>query len=206
MQNYDADLVVCSFVKGEKCCWEQMDNGVEIRENGDILGRMWENDVIVTVAWNKLYHNKFFTTHNLRYPEGKIHEDMFLTPQILALAKKMVINCDKLYFYRVRPNSIMTAKFSEKQLDILEAIKFRITFFESKGLFVLARKERESYLRKSCQMYLLMKKERKDQYKEKMKSLKKEIISGIFGLKSKVSIKERLKEAWMFCCRKECLM
>lgn len=193
VEMYHSDLVACSFVKGQNCCWENRNHGVDIREKSEILNRMWDNDVVVTVAWNKLYHKKFFYTFNLRYPDGKIHEDMFFTPQVLAVAEKMVIIEEQLYFYRERPNSIMTAAFSEKRLDLLEAILFRIHFFEERGLKQLARMEWDGYLRKACQMYSIMKSEQKQQYEETMKQLKKSIVSGTFGLKSRASLRARLK-------------
>ena len=151
-------MVACDFNKGEVCKWtEESVPQFETRLGNDILKKMNDKDVIVTVAWNKLYHRKFFDEYGLRYPEGKIHEDMFLTPQVLRLADKMVITSQKLYFYRQRENSIMSADFSLKQLDGLEAIRFRIKLFEKWNELQLWQKEYESLIRKSRYLYKKMK-------------------------------------------------
>ncbi|WP_432629603.1 glycosyltransferase family 2 protein [Brotaphodocola sp.] len=162
-----ADLVACDFVKGMNCCWEKnIEQQLDIRCGDDVLDQMNNNDVIVTVAWNKLYDKKFFQDYQLRYPEGKIHEDMFLTPQILHLAKKMVITNQKLYFYRQRENSIMNSKFSKKQLDILEAIEFRITLLNKWNKTELLVREYESYIRKCKELYQKMQKDDSQVYQK----------------------------------------
>lgn len=195
----NADLVACSFFKGEECVWQHTDEArveaLDIRIGREILNKMNENDVVVTVAWNKLYHSKFFKEYALRYPEGKIHEDMFLTPQVLYHADKMIITSRRLYFYRQRPNSIMSAAFSLKQLQVLESIEFRISFFQETGFPELMTREYESYIRKIIQMHEKMHMEHSNQYEIHMKQLKKkagEILKDktVF---SKLSIKYKIK-------------
>lgn len=194
-----ADLVACSFIRGEQCVWHDAekakDENLDIRLGLEILNRMNDNDVVVTVAWNKLYHRKFFKDYALRYPEGKIHEDMFLTPQILYHADKMVITNHKLYFYRQRPNSIMSAAFSLNQLQVLEAIEFRISFFKQIESSLLVIHEYESYVRKLIEMYGKMRMESSDQFAIYMKELKYKARE-IFKSKevfSKLSVKYKVK-------------
>ena len=138
---------------------------------------MNDNDVVVTVAWNKLYHAKFFKEYNLRYPEGKIHEDMFLTPQILHCTNKMVITNQKLYFYRQRKNSIMNSSFSIKQLDSLEAIEFRIALFTKWDKKELQIKEYESYIRKAKELYRKMKNGEEEEYEQEKKKIKMKMLN-----------------------------
>lgn len=167
-ETQEADLVACHFVKGKDCVWEEADDTLDIRIGREILNRMNDDDVTVTVAWNKLYHRKFFHDYGLRYPEGKIHEDMFLTPQVLYHANKMVITSRKLYFYRQRPDSIMTAAFSLKQLQVLESVEFRIGFFSKIDYPDLVVSEYEGYIRKLIQMYGKMSMENNEKYKKQM--------------------------------------
>lgn len=149
----NADIVACHFIKGENCQWKPLKTGKEIRVGSQILDKMNVDDVVVTVAWNKLYRRELFINTELRYPEGKIHEDMFLTPQLLYHAKKMVLISEELYFYRQRPDSIMSASFSTKKLQSLEAIEFRILFFQKIGKKNIETREYESYIRKTIQLY-----------------------------------------------------
>lgn len=76
----------------------------------------------------------------------------------------MVITDKKLYFYRQRLNSIMNSKFSLKKLDILDAIRFRIHFFEKCRNNKLIKLEYESYIRKSIQLYFEMSAEKEAKY------------------------------------------
>lgn len=168
-----ADLAACNFCVGSLCRWKNFSEvKYDIRCNEDVLKKMNDNDVVVTVAWNKLYHAKFFREYGLRYPVGKIHEDMFITPQILYYTKKMVITNEQLYFYRQRENSIMNSSFSIKQLDALDAIEFRIELFQHWNKQYLQASEYESYIRKSNELYKKMKEEETDLYIEAQERIK----------------------------------
>ena len=164
-----ADLAACNFCVGSLCRWK---NFSEVKYDIRCNEKMNDNDVVVTVAWNKLYHAKFFREYGLRYPVGKIHEDMFLTPQILYYTKKMVITNEQLYFYRQRENSIMNSSFSIKQLDALDAIEFRIELFQHWNKQYLQASEYESYIRKSNELYKKMKEEETDLYIEAQERIK----------------------------------
>lgn len=177
VEKENADLVACDFCVGTSCQWgETSEIKYDIRRDEDVLERMNDNDVVVTVAWNKLYHAKFFKEYNLRYPEGKIHEDMFLTPQILHCTNKMVITNQKLYFYRQRKNSIMNSSFSIKQLDSLEAIEFRIALFTKWDKKELQIKEYESYIRKAKELYRKMK-NGEEEYEQEKKKIKMKMLN-----------------------------
>lgn len=178
VEKENADLVACDFCVGTSCQWgETSEVKYDIRRDEDVLERMNDNDVVVTVAWNKLYHAKFFKEYNLRYPEGKIHEDMFLTPQILHCTNKMVITNQKLYFYRQRKNSIMNSSFSIKQLDSLEAIEFRIALFTKWDKKELQLKEYESYIRKAKELYRKMKNGEEEEYEQEKKKIKMKMLN-----------------------------
>lgn len=178
VEKENADLVACDFCVGTSCQWgETSEIKYDIRRDEDVLERMNDNDVVVTVAWNKLYHAKFFKEYNLRYPEGKIHEDMFLTPQILHCTNKMVITNQKLYFYRQRKNSIMNSSFSIKQLDSLEAIEFRIALFTKWDKKELQIKEYESYIRKAKELYRKMKNGEEEEYEQEKKKIKMKMLN-----------------------------
>lgn len=79
-----------------------------------------------TVVWNKLYSSECWK--EIRFPEGKIHEDLFVTYLVYAKYDVCVIDL-KLYFYRANPNSIMHSTFRVQRLDMLEAIEKQMDFF-----------------------------------------------------------------------------
>lgn len=176
IRRYDVDLAACDFIKAEKPekadSWGG-DDRVEIRRGNDVLEKMNQNDVVVTVAWNKLYDRKFFKEYGLRYPEGKCYEDMYLTPQILYCSRTMVLTGRKLYFYRQRPDSITGSAFSLKKMDALESIEFRIRYFDELHRDALKYAEYESCIRKIRVLYRSMKDCGEDRYRSYMELLKR---------------------------------
>jgi len=171
---YNADLVCCRYVKGYECRWN--DNEPEkltFYNEGEIIDNIYIDDSVKTVAWNKLYKKDFFVKYGLRYPKYKIHEDMFLSPQILYYAKCMVITSKSLYFYRVRKDSIIMSDFSLRKLDLLEAVEFRLKFFKQIHKNKLYYLELESYIRKLIHFYSIMSKEDKVLYKEQLNIIRR---------------------------------
>lgn len=88
--------------------------------------------LVYIVAWNKLYKKDLF--HNLRYKEGKIHEDEFIIHRLLFKSKKVVCIEEPLYYYLRRSNSIMGSRFNLNHLDYIEALEDRIRFFEDNNI------------------------------------------------------------------------
>ena len=69
-----------------------------------------------TYAWNKIYRRELFA--DVRFPMGKVFEDVATLPLLLARTKR-VATCDKgLYHYTANPEGI-TAKASGTELAML---------------------------------------------------------------------------------------
>jgi len=67
-----------------------------------------------TVVWNKLYKTEILK--NVKFPEGKVHEDFLTMYKIYEKAKKVACYRKKLYHYVQNENSIMaSAKKSQKK-------------------------------------------------------------------------------------------
>ena len=71
-------------------------------------------------ACGKLYPAEYFK--ELRFPVGKLYEDLAILYRILLKTKKMVVVRAPAYKYLVRSGSIIHSKFSAKQLDEIEII------------------------------------------------------------------------------------
>ncbi len=89
---------------------------------------------ITFVAWNKVYRRSLFERSGVLYPEGKLYEDGFTTYRLLYEARKIAIVDARLYFYRVRPGSIIWGKsnVNESRMDGLEADVEAWEFFHGK--------------------------------------------------------------------------
>lgn len=68
---------------------------------------------LVEPAWSYAYRKEFFTKHQFKYAEGKLHEDYGLTPYLLLKAHTIMSIPYHGYRYLIRENSIMTSPSEE---------------------------------------------------------------------------------------------
>lgn len=108
------DLPACLAESGTK--WNPEDFYVQYRENA-------------TVAWGKLYNKRLFEA--FRYPAGKLHEDEFLTYQILFGQDNIGVTKEKLYYYFINETGIMKSQNIDKRLDAIDAFRQQINYFEN---------------------------------------------------------------------------
>lgn len=71
-------------------------------------------------AFPKIYKKELFDT--IQYPVGKLYEDIATTTKLIDKAGKIAYLDEKDYYYRIRPNSIQTASFNPKKLDLLDQL------------------------------------------------------------------------------------
>ncbi len=84
-----------------------------------------------TVAWSKIYHKSIWEQR--RFTVGKVHEDLFITYEILYNTDRIADVDQELYYYRRTPNSIMNGVFDIKRLQYFEALDKHLAFYLSKG-------------------------------------------------------------------------
>ena len=91
-------------------------------------------------APNRLYQARLFSA--LRFPEGRLYEDVFVYHKILAQTKRMVLTGKTAYYYFLRSGSIMHSAYDPRFTDIVFAIKERYEWLESIGQHALANEAR----------------------------------------------------------------
>ena len=79
-------------------------------------------------AFTKLYRREI--VEKIPFLEGYIYEDVFTGINYLNHIRKIIVVDYIGYYYRVRPNSIMTKSFNEKNLDIFPIGKKLIESFD----------------------------------------------------------------------------
>ncbi len=97
-----------------------------------------------TLAWGKLYEKRCFET--LRYPVGKIHEDEYVTYQILFQLPKISVIPAPLYAYFVNMEGLTKSTWSPKWLDAWGAFEEQIRFFHETGRTELEKRQILVYL------------------------------------------------------------
>ena len=91
------------------------------------------------IACGKLYEKSCFET--LRYPAGKIHEDEYVTYQILFRFPQISVIPAPLYAYFVNTQGITKCAWTPKKLDAWGALEERIRFFHETGRTELEKKQ-----------------------------------------------------------------
>jgi len=134
----DADYIFCLY--------EKFEDGTAINIKSDLprydVMNLSNNEMLNTldtfhyphsiVSWNKLYKAHIWS--NLRFPNGKIHEDEFVIHEVLHRCKSIKFLNLELYYYRQRNFSITSGAKSEKAfLDSLEALQNRLQYFKKEG-------------------------------------------------------------------------
>ena len=89
------------------------------------------NCVVATVAYGKIYKKSSFSF--LRYPYRRIHEDEYITYQIVFKEKLIAFIENKLYFYYQNPKGIMNSKWNVNHLDKLEAFRNQYYYYKANG-------------------------------------------------------------------------
>ncbi|MCR4791488.1 MAG: glycosyltransferase [Lachnospiraceae bacterium] len=83
----------------------------------------------MNVSWNKLYDTRLFET--IRFPVGRLHEDIATTYKLLFEASGVVIVHKELYFYRQRDDSIVHKKMTLNRCkDYIVSQNERMDFFQ----------------------------------------------------------------------------
>jgi glycosyltransferase involved in cell wall biosynthesis len=123
MQNTSSDISVCKVqrVYKNQSMIESNSNSIIVLNNTEGLRSLLEAKIIHHYAVDKLYRRDLF--EGIRYPEGKIFEDVFTTYKLFAKANKTVYCDSAKYYYVQRANSILRNSFNERKLEYLEAIK-----------------------------------------------------------------------------------
>lgn len=105
------------------------DGNISIVSGRDICKKIYSTEgVNATVLWNKMYHASLFK--GLRFPVGKIHEDLYLSYRVYYGVERVATVPYILYHYRVTPESITQKTFSKKNLFYLDAVQSQVEFYD----------------------------------------------------------------------------
>lgn len=183
IKKYDADLAICSYKEiSRKGIIDRSTDKVTVFEGSQTL-RVFVEEIeeycIQNAAWNKLYHRNLMG--NLRFPEGKLYEDIVYTTKLLAASKKAVYLDHAYYNYLFdRSDSIMNTK------RVGRILTDQIPAYEEKGEFLLSLREEELYLTHQFFFYkrmLLHYKEAREKkpegYEEFIQELRKRVCKNI---------------------------
>lgn len=100
----------------------------ELLSSEECLERMFYQDNVEISATGKLY--KKFLFNDLRYPVGKLYEDIPVTPVTVQRSEKIAVIRNSDYFYFQRTDGIQNMKFNSKKMNAIENMGFVKSFIE----------------------------------------------------------------------------
>lgn len=121
---HNADIAVVSFkmfFDGDcECIYDDVPT-ITVYNQKNAIRELLHIAKIKQSAWGKLYCSELYKT--IRFPYGKLYEDLAVIYKIMLKANKTVYIDAPLYQYYIRENSIMQSDFSTKQYVEVEFIE-----------------------------------------------------------------------------------
>lgn len=140
---YKAPIAVCNYVRigNGRDFGKRAERTLDVGEmclSSDEMLSQWhgKRKRIETVVWNKLYRRILLTGEKdyALFPEGTIHEDVYVSHLLVHRAQRVAITEEKLYFYRKAPDSLTRKKYTdEKVRQSIAAQTARADFFRRAG-------------------------------------------------------------------------
>ena len=154
-----------------------------------------------TVAWGKLFKKECF--QNIRFPVGKIHEDLYVTYKILFQYEYISVIDQPLYAYFQNDTGITRSPWNSRRLDCFEALEEQIHFFLRKGYLDIAKMRFEAMIGNCLQFQeqistsVALSKEEKKQYHRIVRK-KLRITLSCYKKYKWVSIWRRGHDLWIY--------
>lgn len=199
-----ADIVICDYktvYEDEKVNYENLEqcNTGKITDIGQNEAQVaYFNDdkkrKSLVVVWNKLYERRLF--ENIRFPEGRIHEDEAVTYRLLYKAKKIMYIKNGYYFYLERKGSIMASTFNKKRFQLFDAYIERLKFYEENNEKELYKKVIFLYMHMLCQ-YAEWSSKSETKNKDEINQYYHLLLNNLNLNNIEINLKEKV-ELWLF--------
>lgn len=161
LKETEVNISVCRFVevKNECDCMLNDCSALYNMHKMNVENAYLELHGEMTVPWCKLFKASCF--RNIRFPEGKIHEDEYVIYRILFEMAEVAVVEEKLYAYYYNPNGITKCKWSPRRLDVLGAYEEQMAYFKSNGYELAFRRQCKMWLVDLCSSIQIIRKDKK---------------------------------------------
>ncbi|MFR0543255.1 hypothetical protein DKZ22_09370 [Limosilactobacillus reuteri] len=138
--NKDVKMVQCSYSKCPQSLYKNEKINVHSITSSYYFNKMMDKSLPMYngYLWNKIFNRNIILTHKLEFNENiSLWEDMIFVEEYLKYISKVIIIDSKLYYYRIRNESITNQNNkinSEKKKASYELLK--IFRFPSKSWFI----------------------------------------------------------------------
>ncbi len=145
MRKYSTYIAVCSYFRNE----DRENNKDKIYDikmsTAEAFYEISINRKLEAHAWSKIYRTELFK--EVRYPEGRLYEDIFTTYKLIQMCDFVAYTNEKLYFYRVNNESITNRKYKERDIDLIYGSIDFLNFLEENHYRKAALKQKDTLTR-----------------------------------------------------------
>ncbi len=147
LKDVNCEIALCEFLETETENVEKDKTEKKFEFTGrNLLRHMFEgklNPYVTYSVWKCLYKKE--AIKGLSFPKGRVYEDVLFTTEAFWRQDRIVVLKEKLYYYRVRVESITKRRLNHKQVeDILAYCDGLLSFYKEN-----ASKEEIGYLREA---------------------------------------------------------
>ena len=114
----DAQIAMCRMFVGQFPKYREPVDVSVYQSHEAITKILYQDPDVLTGVCAQLFSSNLFSDE-LRFPEGKIYEDLYLQPLLYERASRVAVSDGVLYFYRNNPFSTINT-WGIKRLDVLE--------------------------------------------------------------------------------------
>ena len=127
--NTGSDMVVCDYYKleGTAAIPTHIFSSDRIFYSKDFMDYV-ANDRVPSHFWSKLYKRQLFL--NIRFPEGRIFEDLAIFHEIVHRCERIAYTHECLYYYSINVNGQVNTITTKNSYDYFKAWSDRYVFFE----------------------------------------------------------------------------
>lgn len=129
-QLYNADIVQCTFIRGNDNKFPPITKTKKCKVFTN--STIFYSRIQKCIVWGKLYRRELW--NGVRMPAGKLnYEDDATTWKLYYRSRKIVFLDTPYFYYFDNPNSTMAIQCKEVSLSYISVYEERISFFEQKG-------------------------------------------------------------------------
>lgn len=184
------------MTNSSQCLFLGVQENVEQISSREALNRQFGKDTVQYVsAWAKLYEAELFK--QLRFPEGRLHEDEGTTYKALYFSDNVVVSNKAVYAYYYNSESITKKPKKKNYQDLCLILKEQIAFYHNNNTPVLEARVKNRYCIQAAAHYLP-----KGYYEDPQVIVQeaRKMYKGVWHV-SEIPAVERLK-GWIgaYCC------
>lgn len=110
LEKSGADISYCGFYTVNESSGKRhsyfLSHGAGVFTSAQMLKSLFHDVTVRSFSWGKMYRREIFTECNIKFPEGRHFEDVYIMPRIFHQAERIAVTKRPLYNYLLRKSGI----------------------------------------------------------------------------------------------------